>query len=72
MAGNYGSQLLGNTGFVKLDATLSQRHHLSARLNTSRYYGANNVFFDPASPVTTFATSKTAKKTSPRSPLPLR
>ena len=22
------------------------------RLNTSRYYGANNVFFDPASPIT--------------------
>jgi TonB dependent receptor len=62
MAGNYGSELLGNTGFVKLDATLSERHHLSARLNTSRYYGANNVFFDPASPVTTFAASENGEE----------
>jgi hypothetical protein len=52
MAGNFQSDLLGNTGFLKLDATLTPRHHLSARLNTSRYYGTNNVFFDPASPIT--------------------
>src|SRR5208283_1502429 len=31
--------------------------HLSARLNTSRYYGTNNVFFDPASPITNNAMS---------------
>lgn len=52
LAGNFRADLLGNTGFLKLDATLTPRHHLSARLNTSRYYGTNNVFFDPASPVT--------------------
>src|SRR5207302_357840 len=52
LAGNFQSDLLGNTGFFKLDATLTPRQHLSARLNTSRYYGTNNVFFDPASPIT--------------------
>ncbi len=52
MAGTFRSELLGNTAFFKVDATLTPRHHLSARLNTSRYYGSNNVFFDPASPIT--------------------
>ncbi len=52
LAGNFRSDLLGNTAFFKVDATLTARHHLSARLNTSRYYGTNNVFFDPASPIT--------------------
>jgi hypothetical protein len=57
MAGNFHSALLGNTGFAKVDLTLSPRHYLSARLNTSRYYGSNNVFFDPASPITTYMMS---------------
>jgi hypothetical protein len=57
LAGTYRSELLGNTAFVKLDFSLSPRHYLTARLNTSRYYGQNNVFFDPASPITTFAIS---------------
>ncbi|HEV2114469.1 MAG TPA: TonB-dependent receptor, partial [Terriglobales bacterium] len=57
MGGEYRSQLLGNTGFAKVDFSLSPRHFLSARLNTSRYYGSNNVFFDPASPVTSYAIS---------------
>jgi hypothetical protein len=55
MAGTYRSELLGNAAFLKMDATLSARHQLSARLNTSRYYGTNNVFFDPACPVATFS-----------------
>jgi hypothetical protein len=57
LAGNFRSELLGNTGFSKIDATLTPRHHLSSRLNTSRYYGTNNVFFDPASPITNSAMS---------------
>ena len=57
MGGEYRSQLLGNTAFAKVDWSLSPRHFLSARLNTSRYYGSNNVFFDPASPVTSYAIS---------------
>src|SRR5438309_8458741 len=44
MAGEDRSQLLGNTGFLKIDSSLTPHQYLSARLNTSRYYGQNNVF----------------------------
>src|SRR5439155_11545366 len=57
MGGEFGSSLLGNAGFFKVDFSLTPKHYLSARLSTSRYYGTNNVFFDPASPITTFAIS---------------
>jgi Carboxypeptidase regulatory-like domain/TonB dependent receptor-like, beta-barrel len=57
LAGSYPGKMLGNTGFVKFDAALGSRHQLSARLNTSRYYGENNVFLDPVSPLTSFAAS---------------
>jgi hypothetical protein len=57
MAGNFPAKMLGNTGFFKLDFALSPRNQLSARVNTSRYYGSNNVFLDPTSPLTSFATS---------------
>ncbi len=57
MAGNFHSALLGNAGFAKVDFTISPKHLLTARLNTSRYYGSNNVFFDPASPITTYMMS---------------
>ncbi len=57
LAGQFRSKLLGNAGFAKVDFAIGPRNYLSARLNTSRYYGVNNVFFDPASPITTFAVS---------------
>jgi len=57
LGGNHQSALLGNTGFLKADVSLSPRHYLSFRLNTSRYFGDNNVFFDPASPITSYAIS---------------
>src|SRR5450631_3388513 len=57
LAGTYHAKLLGNTGFVKLDRALTPHQQLSARLSTSRYYGTNNVFFDPASPITNYAIS---------------
>jgi len=57
IAGTYRSQLLGNTGFLKSDLSLTPKHYLSARLSTSRYYGKNNVFFDPSSPITTYGIS---------------
>src|SRR6202051_419128 len=57
MGGTFRAKLLGDTGFVKLDRVLTPHQHLSARLSTSRYYGANNVFFDPASPITNSAVS---------------
>lgn len=56
-AGIFRSQMLGNTGFLKIDHVLGTRHLLSARLTTSRYYGQNNVFLDPSSPVTNDALS---------------
>ncbi len=57
MAGNFPARMLGNTGFFKLDFSLTPRNQVTARVNTSRYYGANNVFLDPTSPLTSFATS---------------
>lgn len=55
--GLYPTQLLGNTGFLKFDFKLSQHNDLSLRLNASRYWGQNNVFIDPASPLTTYGIS---------------
>jgi len=52
MGGTFNAQLLGETGFVKIDRVLSAHQYLSARLSTSRSYGANNVLFDPGSPIT--------------------
>lgn len=49
--------MLGNAGFFKLDLVFNQHNNLSLRLNTSRYYGHNNVFLDPASPLTSFGNS---------------
>jgi len=49
--------MLGNAGFGKLDVALTAHESLSMRVNTSRYWGENNVFLDPASPLTTFAMS---------------
>jgi mRNA-degrading endonuclease YafQ of YafQ-DinJ toxin-antitoxin module len=57
LAGSYPARMLGNAGFLKLDVALTPHESLSARVNTSRYWGSNNVFLDPASPLTTFATS---------------
>ncbi len=57
LAGNRPAQMLGNAGFFKFDVALSPHNDLSARVNTSRYWGMNNVFLDPGSPLTTFAES---------------
>ena len=57
LGGAFPGKMLGNSGFVKLDYSLSPKHFLTARVNTSRYYGTNNVFFDPASPIKNFAMS---------------
>jgi hypothetical protein len=56
-AGQFPSELLGNAGFFKMDFNLSPRNELSLRLNTSRYYGQNNVYLDPADSVTSFGIS---------------
>ena len=57
LGGDFRSSLLGNAGFFKVDLNLSSRNFLNLRVNTSRYYGSNDVFFDPASPVTNFSIS---------------
>jgi len=56
-AGTFPSSMLGNAGFFKFDLVLNQHNNLSLRLNTSRYYGHNNVFLDPASPLSSFGIS---------------
>ncbi|MGI9102659.1 MAG: TonB-dependent receptor domain-containing protein [Terriglobales bacterium] len=62
MGGEFRSRLLGNAAFAKVDAAISSRHHVTLRVNTSRYYGENNVFFDPASPISTYATSENGEE----------
>src|SRR5208282_4434965 len=57
MGGTFHAQLLGQTGFLKLDRVLSPHQFLSARLMTSRSYGTNNVNFDPGSPITFYSIS---------------
>ena len=52
LAGQYPAAQVGNTAYGKLDINLSPRQQLTLRLNTTNYWGANNVFLDPASPVT--------------------
>ena len=52
LAGEYPAAQLGDTSYVKLDINLSPRQQLALRLSTTNYWGANNVFLDPASPVT--------------------
>jgi hypothetical protein len=62
LAGQFPSKMLGNAGFFKLDFNLTAHEALSARLSTSRYYGQNNVFLDPASPLTTNAISENGQE----------
>jgi hypothetical protein len=50
--GPFPAKLLGETGSLKLDRVLTPHQYLSARLSTSRSYGANNVSFDSGSPIT--------------------
>lgn len=52
LTGEYPAAQIGNSSYAKLDINVSPRHQLGLRVNTSRYWGSNNVFLDPASPVT--------------------
>ncbi|HSA91483.1 MAG TPA: TonB-dependent receptor [Terriglobales bacterium] len=62
LGGEFESSLIGNAAFAKVDVALSPRHYLSGRLSTSRYYGDNNVFFDPSSPARNFAISSNGEE----------
>ncbi len=52
LAGEYPAAQIGNSSYSKLDINLTPRNQLALRVNTTRYWGSNNVFLDPASPVT--------------------
>src|SRR5437879_3207009 len=62
LGGQFRSALLGNAGFFKTDISINPHQYLSAKLNISRYYGQNNVFFDPASPITNFAVNENGEE----------
>ncbi len=51
LSGEYPAAQIGFSSYGKLDINLTPLHQLSLRVNTTRYWGANNVFLDPASPV---------------------
>jgi len=52
LTGEYPASQIGNSSYGKLDINLTPRQQLALRVNTTRYWGVNNVFLDPASPVT--------------------
>ncbi len=62
-AGSYPAAQIGNAGYAKLDINLSPRNQLAVRFNSSRYWGSNNVFLDPASPVTFDSISDNGEET---------
>ena len=51
------------TPYAKLDINISPRNQLALRYNSSRYWGSNNVFLDPASPVTYDSISDNGEET---------
>jgi hypothetical protein len=63
MAGAYPTTMQGNAAFGKMDFTLSSKQIAFMRLSTSRYTGTNNVFFDPSSPLTTYAENENGSET---------
>jgi hypothetical protein len=63
LAGDYPSAQIGNAVYAKLDINLTPKHQLALRVNTSRYWGSNNVFLDAASPVNFDAISNNGQET---------
>lgn len=57
MGGEYQTKMWGNAAFGKIDFTPSSKQLIFVRANISRYDGINNVFFNPSSPLTTYAES---------------
>jgi len=62
LTGEYPAAQIGNSSYGKLDINLTSRHQLTLRVNTTRYWGSNNVFLDPASPVTYDAISNNGQE----------
>jgi Carboxypeptidase regulatory-like domain/TonB dependent receptor len=63
LAGEYPAGQIGNSTYAKLDINLSPRQQLALRVNTSRYWGSNNVFLDPSSPLTYDSISNNGEET---------
>jgi hypothetical protein len=63
LAGAYPASQIGDASYGKLDINLTPRHQLALRVNVSRYWGSNNVFLDPASPVTFDSISDNGQET---------
>jgi hypothetical protein len=63
LAGEYPAGQIGNSAYAKLDLNLTPHHQLALRVNTSRYWGSNNVFLDPGSPVTYDSISDNGEET---------
>ena len=62
-AGSYPAEQIGNATYGKLDINVTPRNQLAVRFNASRYWGSNNVFLDPASPVTYDSISDNGEET---------
>ncbi|MFZ0318375.1 MAG: TonB-dependent receptor [Candidatus Sulfotelmatobacter sp.] len=62
-AGSFPAAQIGNAFYSKLDINLTPRNQLAIRFNSSRYWGSNNVFLDPASPVTYDSISDNGEET---------
>ena len=63
LAGSFPAAQIGNAGYAKLDVNLTPRNQLALRYNSSRYWGSNNVFLDPSSPVTYDSISDNGEET---------
>lgn len=63
LSGAYPASQIGSASYGKLDINLTPRHQLALRVNVSRYWGSNNVFLDPASPVTYDSISNNGQET---------
>jgi Carboxypeptidase regulatory-like domain/TonB dependent receptor len=63
LAGAFPAAQIGNATYAKLDINLTPRNQLALRYNSSRYWGSNNVFLDPASPVTYDSISDNGEET---------
>jgi hypothetical protein len=62
-AGAFPAAQIGNASYGKIDLNLSPRNQLALRVNSSRYWGSNNVFLDPASPLTYDSISDNGEET---------
>jgi outer membrane receptor protein involved in Fe transport len=63
LAGEYPAAQIGFSSFGKLDINVTPRNQLALRVSATRYWGANNVFLDPGSPVTYDANNDNGQET---------